>query len=139
VGTSHTDMERTLKVELTEIRIRAAKPQEKPYKLTDGRGLHLLVTPGGSRLWRIRYRYNGPESTMGVGAYPDVTLKDTRASSSTTRARRCGTGSTRLRSAAPDVRHKRTRSLRSLPNGSTRSGEVLSRQLSRRPCGCWTG
>jgi integrase len=78
VGTSHTDMERTLKVELTEIRIRAAKPQEKPYKLTDGRGLHLLVTPGGSRLWRIRYRYNGNESTMGVGAYPDVTLKDAR-------------------------------------------------------------
>jgi hypothetical protein len=40
--------------ELNEMRIRAAKPKEKPYKLRDGRGLHLLVKPSGARLWRFR-------------------------------------------------------------------------------------
>lgn len=62
---------------LTEARIGAAKPTEKPYKLRDGRGLHLLQ-PTGSRLWRLRYRYAGRESMLGLGAYPDVTLKMAR-------------------------------------------------------------
>lgn len=63
---------------LTEARIRAAKPKEKPYKLSDGRGLHLMVTPPGGRLWRMRYRHAGHESMIGLGAYPDVTLKSAR-------------------------------------------------------------
>jgi hypothetical protein len=37
-------------MELTDDRIRAAKPQEKPYKLRDGKGLVLLIKPNGSRL-----------------------------------------------------------------------------------------
>ena len=40
---------------LTEARIRAAKPKDKPYKVFDERGLFLLVTPTGGRLWRLRY------------------------------------------------------------------------------------
>ncbi|MEJ1960960.1 MAG: integrase arm-type DNA-binding domain-containing protein [Gammaproteobacteria bacterium] len=61
--------------ELNESRIRAAKPKEKPYKLRDGRGLHLLVTPAGARLWRLRYRHAGRESMVSLGVYPDVPLK----------------------------------------------------------------
>jgi integrase len=61
--------------ELNESRIRAAKPKEKPYKLRDGRGLHLLVTPMGTRLWRLRYRHAGRESMVSLGSYPDVSLK----------------------------------------------------------------
>jgi integrase len=64
--------------ELNEARIRAAKPKEKPYKLRDGRGLHLLITPSGGRLWRFRYRHAGRESMVSLGAYPDVPLKDAR-------------------------------------------------------------
>jgi integrase len=64
---------------LTETRIRAAKPAEKPYKLRDGGGLHLLVTPAGGRLWRMRYRHGGRESMIGLGSYPDVSLKAARA------------------------------------------------------------
>jgi hypothetical protein len=56
-------------------RIRAAKPKKKPYKLRDGRGLHLLVTPGGARLWRLRFRHSRPESMVSLGAYPEVSLK----------------------------------------------------------------
>jgi hypothetical protein len=59
-------------------RIRAAKPAEKPYKLFDERGLFLLVTPAGGRLWRLRYRIAGVEKLLALGAYPDVPLKRAR-------------------------------------------------------------
>ncbi len=63
---------------LTEAKIRAAKPREKTYKLSDGRGLHLLITPTGSRLWRFRYRYVGRENMLGLGSYPEVSLAKAR-------------------------------------------------------------
>jgi integrase len=63
---------------LTAAKIEAAKPHEKPYKLKDENGLYLLVTPSGSRLWRFRFRHGGKESMLGLGAYPDVPLKDAR-------------------------------------------------------------
>ena len=47
---------------LTETRIRAAKPAEKPYKLFDERGLFMLVTRAGARLWRFRYFLGGVRS-----------------------------------------------------------------------------
>jgi integrase len=63
---------------LTETRIRAAKPAEKPYKLFDERGLFMLVTTAGGRLWRFRYRLGGVEKLLTLGAYPDVSLKRAR-------------------------------------------------------------
>jgi integrase len=63
---------------LNESRIRAAKPAEKPYKLFDERGLFMLVTPTGGRLWRFRYRHGGVEKLLTLGAYPDVSLKRAR-------------------------------------------------------------
>jgi hypothetical protein len=39
---------------LTALAIENAKPRDKPYKLSDGNGLHLLVEPTGSKLWRFR-------------------------------------------------------------------------------------
>ena len=79
-GTSNVTPGRTrILATLTETRIRAAKPAEKPYKLRDGGGLHLLVTPAGGRLWRMRYRHGGRESMIGLGSYPDVSLKAARA------------------------------------------------------------
>ena len=64
--------------ELNAARIRAARPKDKPYKLRDGRGLYLLVTPTGGRLWRLRFRYAGRENMLSLGAYPDVSLKGAR-------------------------------------------------------------
>jgi integrase len=63
---------------LTETRIRAAKASDKPYKLFDERGLHMLVTPQGGRLWRLRYWLEGREKLLALGAYPDVPLKRAR-------------------------------------------------------------
>jgi hypothetical protein len=54
---------------LTDTRIRNAKPRARPYKLSDGKGLHLEMRPNGSKLWRYRYRINGKENVFAVGAY----------------------------------------------------------------------
>jgi integrase len=71
---------------LTETRIRATKPQENPYKVFDERGLFLLVTPAGGRLWRFKYRYSGTEKLLALGAYPDVALKRAREKRDAARA-----------------------------------------------------
>lgn len=63
---------------LTDSKIRSAKSLEKSYKLTDALGLYLLVSPGGSRLWYYRYRFNGKESRLAFGAYPEVSLAEAR-------------------------------------------------------------
>src|SRR5580658_3737445 len=63
---------------LNDTKVRSAKSREKPFKLSDERGLFLLVTPTGSRLWRLKYRLNGLEKLISLGAYPDVTLKRAR-------------------------------------------------------------
>ncbi len=54
---------------LTDTRIRNAKPSDKPLKLTDGGGLFMLITPGGSKLWRYRYRIEGKENVFALGEY----------------------------------------------------------------------
>jgi integrase len=63
---------------LTDTAIRAAKPGPKKFKLYDRDGLFLLVTPGGSKLWRWRHRVDGKERLMTFGAYPLVSLGHAR-------------------------------------------------------------
>ncbi|ABE61190.1 phage integrase [Nitrobacter hamburgensis X14] len=64
---------------LTQLAITAAKPKAKPYKLSDGAGLSLLVETGGGKLWRFRYHFGGKEKMLSFGAYPEVTLAQARA------------------------------------------------------------
>jgi integrase len=63
---------------LTDLLIRNTKPREKPFKLSDAGGLHLLVQPGGSKLWRLKYRFLGREKLLAFGPYPTVPLADAR-------------------------------------------------------------
>ena len=63
---------------LTDTAIKKAKPGDKPVKLSDGKGLYLLVSPAGSKLWRWKYRVLGKEKVMSLGAYPDVSLAQAR-------------------------------------------------------------
>jgi integrase len=63
---------------LTDAKIRAAKPDEKPYKLADSGNMFLLVHPNGSRYWRLRYRFLGKEKTLALGVYPEVSLSEAR-------------------------------------------------------------
>src|SRR5262249_37679003 len=59
---------------LSDARIRAAKPRETAYKLSDSGGLHALIQPHGSKLWRLAYRYAGKQKTLALGVYPLVGL-----------------------------------------------------------------
>ncbi len=59
---------------LTDTTVRNLKPQQKPYKKSDGEGLYLLVTPDGSKLWRLAYRFAGKQKALALGSYPAVTL-----------------------------------------------------------------
>ena len=63
---------------LSDIAIRNAKPGAKPVKLADGSGMLLLVTPGGGKLWRLKYRVDGREKLLAIGAYPEIGLSDAR-------------------------------------------------------------
>lgn len=64
---------------LTDTAVRNLKPAEKPYKKSDGGGLHLLVTPQGSKLWRFSYRFDGKQKLLSFGKYPAVGLSKARA------------------------------------------------------------
>ena len=65
-------------MKLNDTTIRNAKPREKAYKLSDGRGMYLQVPPRGNKRWRLKYRYGGKEKSISLGVYPDVSLKDAR-------------------------------------------------------------
>ena len=64
---------------LTDTRARTAKPSAKPYKLSDGGGMYLLVKSDGARYWRLDYRYGGKRRTLALGVYPTVSLSAARA------------------------------------------------------------
>jgi len=70
---------------LTDTAIKKAKPGTKPSKLSDGKGLYLLVSPAGSKLWRWKYRVLGKEKVLALGAYPAVSLAQAREGQDTAR------------------------------------------------------
>ena len=63
---------------LSDTKVRTIKSKDKPFKLSDEKGLFLLVTVGGSKLWRLKYRIDGIEKSLSFGNYPDVSLADAR-------------------------------------------------------------
>ena len=63
---------------LTEVAIRAARAAQRPYKVSDEKGLYLLVKPTGARLWRYKCRHAGIEKLLAIGRYPDVSLREAR-------------------------------------------------------------
>lgn len=63
---------------LTDIKAKNAKPLEKEYKLTDGFGMFLRVTPKGSKYWQMAYRFEGKQKILSIGVYPAVSLADAR-------------------------------------------------------------
>ena len=65
---------------LSDAQLRNVKPAVKPRKFSDGGGLHILVTPNGSKLWRMAYRYGGKQKLLSFGSYPAVSLSAARES-----------------------------------------------------------
>jgi integrase len=63
---------------LSDAKARNAKPRAKPYKLSDGEGLFLVVMPSGGKYWRMRYFIGEKEKTLALGVYPEVTISEAR-------------------------------------------------------------
>jgi integrase len=70
---------------LTNVSIKAKQHKDKhgqlrvpPYKLSDEKGLFLLVNKNGSKYWRFKYRFAGKEKALALGIYPDVSLAEAR-------------------------------------------------------------
>lgn len=71
---------------LSEATVRNSKPQSRPYKLSDGEGLFLLVLPSGGKYWRMRYKFAGKEKLLAFGVYPEVSLEAARKHRAETKA-----------------------------------------------------
>lgn len=65
---------------LTDAHVRKIKPLEKKKRYADEKGLYLEVTPSGGKFWRLKYRFNGRESTLTIGSYPEISLAQARRS-----------------------------------------------------------
>ena len=63
---------------LTDIAVKNARPSGKQVKLSDGKGLYLLVHPNGSKYWQVAYRYDGKQKVFSLGTYPNVPLAEAR-------------------------------------------------------------
>src|ERR671923_1196235 len=63
---------------LTDTKLKALKPRDRVYIVTDSRGLYVEVFPTGGIVWRCRYRLNGKQEKVTIGKYPSLTLKAAR-------------------------------------------------------------
>lgn len=52
--------------------VEAAKATGKGYKLADGHGLYLFITPAGGKSWRANHRDAGKQKTRTCGRWPEV-------------------------------------------------------------------
>lgn len=64
---------------LTDMKLRALKPTERPTRLFDGDGLYIELRPNGGKWWRFKYRFDGKEKLISFGTYPEVPLALARA------------------------------------------------------------
>jgi hypothetical protein len=63
---------------LTKEKIERTASSDKAFKLTDGSGLYLYVTPFGTKSWRMNYRFQGKARTLSLGTYPDIDIESAR-------------------------------------------------------------
>lgn len=78
-GTRSLQTDVPTEMALNDTQIRAAKPADKQYKLTDGEGMYLLMHPNGSKYWRLSYRFGGKQKTLALGVYPTTSLAAARS------------------------------------------------------------
>ncbi|MEE9454164.1 MAG: Arm DNA-binding domain-containing protein [Paracoccaceae bacterium] len=71
---------------LSDVKIRNMKPKSKTYKVADFDGLYIAVNPGGSKLWRFKYRLDGKEKLLSIGTYPAISLAQARQARDAARA-----------------------------------------------------
>ena len=74
------------RMKLSFLDIKNARPEDKPYRISDGDGLSVQVQPNGHKLWRYRYRFAGVEKLLALGSFPATSLADARAKRDAARA-----------------------------------------------------
>lgn len=114
---------------LTDTAIKNAKPASKAYKLFDGGGLFLLVTPAGQKYWRLKYRHAGKEKLLALGVYPEISLAAARKSREEAREGLA-------QGADPNTAKKETRRLAAL--AAATSFEAVAREWYESQRGGWS-
>ena len=113
---------------LTDAGVRSAKPKDRTYKLNDTGGLVLFVTVAGSKLWRMRYTFQGKEKLLSFGPYPKLSLAQARDQRDAAKA---------LLRAGKDPGHdKRIR--KAIGSDASGSFEGIARDWHRRNLPTWT-
>lgn len=119
---------------LTEMAVKKAKPEAKPYKMADGGGMYLLVQPTGAKYWRFKYRFQGVEKTLALGVYPDVSLAQAREGREDARKLlKNGTDPSAIRQATKKAINK---ALHAAPALNT--FESIARELHKVKSPAWT-
>lgn len=114
---------------LTDLAIRQAKPQDKPYHLPDGGSLFLEVTPAGGKRWLFRYRFNGKAGKLALGKYPAVSLSSAREKAADAR---------RLLDEGADPSHAKKTAKIAAKVATANSFEVIAREWHAKELAGWT-
>ncbi len=114
---------------LSDTRVRTLKPRDKAFKLSDEKGLYLLVSPNGSKHWKLKYRYDGKEKKLSFGAYPEVKLADARR-------KRDEAKNLLYEDIDPSVHAKERKQARLI--GSTNSFELVALEWHAKNVSVWT-
>lgn len=122
---------------LTIGQVRAAASRERPYKLFDGDGLYLFVSPAGGRFWRLQYRIAGRQQTKSLGRYPDISLADARKAAQEARSgpRAARSGMTLARAAETYWDGRKDLSSSYVANATSAISTHLVPTLGQRPIG----
>ena len=115
---------------LTDTAIRKAVPRSKPFKLSDGGGLFLLVQPAGGKWWRYKFRFAGRERLLALGVYPDVSLAEARERHAQAR---------KSVAAGIDPGEQKKEAKRQALVKAENSFEAVAREWHENKRGSWTG
>ena len=116
-------------LKLTDTAIKASRPAERDYKISDGGGLNLLIKKNGTKCWRYSYRFASKQKTLALGVYPEVSLREARESHVDAKAQ--------LRAGVdPSLAKKQSREQECIDQSSV--FRVLAREWWENQRGTWT-
>ncbi len=115
---------------ISDTTIKAAKPlPNKPYKLSDEKGLYILINPNGSKYFRLKYRFAGKEKTLSFGVYPETTLKQAREKRDVARKQ--------IADGGIDPSENKKAVKRSRETSATNSFEIVAREWGIKKVTTW--
>jgi hypothetical protein len=116
-------------MKLSEAKIRSAKPKETAYKIGDGDGLYLFITPNGHKYWRMKYFFENRERVLSIGPYPEISLAEAREKRFEIRKLKANG-----LDAATVIRDQK----RQTAIENSNSFETIAREWHKRKCSSWT-